>query len=695
LFKPILCIFQAILFLISSFSVSDSAFKRNVDKKAIQQTSITDFTFDIITAEEIKVSESEKKLCREWFDKNIRFAGSNGEKPAYNLTLGSKKLSENLEDWTFSVGEESEVGEVYKGGKTSYIDAVSKKSGIVLRIEATIYEDNATCEWTLYAVNNGKTNSPIIKNFCGADMTLKAENAELYVSHGSPSEADDFELYKSFINVFPMKFTANGGRNCSFMPFFNICGDDLGYMLSVGWTGQWFTSIAKSQKGISVKAKQESFKAYLEPGEEIRSPLIALSFYEGGNALKGFNTLRNWEMDCVYPESVEVSSSYVIANEISTKNTEELIAEVNKVKPEILENVNFFWMDAGWYKYTEAWYDGVGNWIADTERFPDTLKPVSDAITKKGKKFLLWFEPERVRENTILYNEAIKHNAWIIADGNNLLWNLGDRDACDFISDYIAEAMVTNGVSVYRQDFNFDPLDYWEKADKEFYNGRKGICENHYITNLYKYLDRLLSTVDGLLIDNCASGGRRLDLEMTRRSVPLWRSDYNCGNADSSLKDFVLEATQAMTYSLSFWQPYSGANRYFHSEYASRSAILTYQSVYEPSVEEFSKYKQISQYMTKNYYPIVYGGYDITKYLAMQFGDEAEGAAIIYKRESIESDEFLLTFNGLDENKTYKVWNFDNTNESYKFNGRELMENGIKLNISETPKVFIAMYSEV
>lgn len=694
MFKPAICIFQAILFWISSCFALGSGAKKDTDRKALMQTAVSDFTFEKITAEEIKVSENEKKLCREWFDKNIRFAGSNGEKPAYNLTLGSKKLSANLDEWDFSAGEESEKGKYFKGGKTTYITAKSKKNDVSLKVEATIYEDNATCEWTVYVQNNGSGNSPVIKDFCGADMALEAEEAQLYVSHGSPSEADDFELYKTPVNFLPMIFTANSGRNCSFMPFFNICGKDNGYMLSVGWTGQWYTSIADTREGIEIKAKQQNFKTYLLPGEEVRTPLVALSFYEGGKALKGFNTLRNWEKDCVYPDSVEVSNGFVIANEFSTKTDKELIESINAINPDILKDVDYFWMDAGWYKYTEAWHDGVGNWVADPARFPDSLKPVSDAMAEKGKKFLLWFEPERVREDTFLYNEAMKHGTWIVADGNDLLWNLGDDDACRFLSDYIASAMVTNGVTAYRQDFNFDPLGYWKKADKEFYNGRTGICENHYVSNLYKYLDHLLAAVDGLFIDNCASGGRRLDIEMTKRSIPLWRSDYNCGNADGSLKDYVIEATQAMTYSLSFWQPYSGTNRYFHSEYASRSAILTNQSVYEPSPEEFNKYAAVSEYMAKNYYPIVYGGYDITKYLAMQFGDEAEGAAIIYKRESVETGEFLLTLNGLDPNKTYKLSNFDDPDENYILNGKELMENGIKLTISETPKAFIMMYSE-
>lgn len=686
--KSILALVQAFLFLVSSFSVTDSAFKRKVDMAALNIASEVDFKFDSISAEDIKISEEEKKLCREWYNNNVLSA----ENPAYDFTVGCKKFSNNTDEWDFTFGKESEAGAVYKGGKTTYIELAHKKSDLKATVEATIYEDFATCEWTVYIKNNGSENSPVVKDFYGADCNLNMGKAELYVSYGSKPEADDFELHKTAVNSCPMNFSANGGRNDSFLPYFNLCGKNFGAVVSVGWTGQWFASLEQSVKGVKIKAKQESFKAYLEPNEEVRSPLVSVSFYKNDNALKGFNTLRSWETDCVCPDSIEPLNGFVIANEFSTKTTDELIEAIENINPEVLEDTDYFWMDAGWYKYTEAWHDGVGNWIPDENRFPDGLKPLGDKIESLGKKFLLWYEPERVREGTYLYNEAMKHDTWIVEDGDNLLWNLGDEDACEFLSQYISKSLVDNGVTMYRQDFNFTPQPYWEKADKMFYNGRTGICENHYVTNLYKYLDCLLSSVDGLIIDNCASGGKRLDIEMTRRSLPLWRSDYNCGNADGTIKEDVLEATQAMTYGLSCWIPYSGTNRYFHSEYASRSAILTNQSVYEPSLSEFAKYDDVSEYMTKNYYPLTYGGLDTEKYLAMQFGDGNEGAAIIYKRENVKDNNYTLILNGLSEKKTYEVYDIDSPEKIYTLTGAQLMSDGINLEIKDTPKAVVMKY---
>lgn len=688
MFRGILSLIQAFLFLISSFAVIDSNFKRQTDAAAVNISSKADFIFDAVTAEEMKISQNEKQLCREWFNNNI----INAEKPAYDFTVGGRKFKNHTDEWDKTVSQESESGTIHRGGKTTYINLKHKKSGLEATVEATIYEEYATCEWTVYIKNTADKNSPVIKNINAIDTTLRTGNGDLYFSKGSRPDANDFELYKSFINNIPMRFSANGGRSESFLPYFNICGKNFGTVMSVGWTGQWFASIDLDIKGVSVKAKQEKFKAYLTPGEEIRSPLVSLTFYNGKNPLKGFNMLRGWETDCVCPESIEPQNGYVIANEFSTLTADQLIEKIEKINPAVLEKTDYFWMDAGWYEYNEGWHDGVGNWIPDKKRFPDGLKPVGDKIASIGKKFLLWYEPERVREGTYLYNEAMKHKGWIVQNGSDLLWNMGDADACEFISRYISKSLVDNGVTMYRQDFNFTPLVYWEKADKMFYGKRTGICENHYVANLYKYLDSLLAAVDGLIIDNCASGGKRLDIEMTRRSIPLWRSDYNCGNADGSLKPDVLEATQAMTYGLSCWLPYSGTNRYFHSEYASRTAILTHQSVYEPSVTEYFKYDKVSDYMAQNYYPLTYGGLDTKKYLAMQFGNEDEGAAIIYRRENCKNSNYTLKLNGLEPDTEYQLYDIDLPDTVYTLKGSQLMSDGLKLTVSEAPKAMVVMY---
>lgn len=104
------------------------------------------------------------------------------------------------------------------------------------------------------------------------------------------------------------------------------------------------------------------------------------------------------------------------------------------------------------------------------------------------------------------------------------------------------------GISIYRQDYNIDPLGHWLSRDSENAPDRWGITENHYVTGYLAYWDSLIAENPEMMLDSCASGGRRNDLETVRRSVSLHKTD-----ADYS--DFTRK--QAMHYSFYQWLPIS------------------------------------------------------------------------------------------------------------------------------------------
>ena len=73
-----------------------------------------------------------------------------------------------------------------------------------------------------------------------------------------------------------------------------------------------------------------------------------------------------------------------------------------------------------------------------------------------------------------------------------------------------------------RWDFNTSPLDVWNSMDAP---DQKGLAQIRHIMGLYSVLDRLMASCPDLLIEGCASGGRRIDLETVKRSHTFWKSD--------------------------------------------------------------------------------------------------------------------------------------------------------------------------
>lgn len=655
-----------------------------------------DIYFDPISAEEMLVSKAEKDKCRSWYNEKLLEADSVTDFP-FDFEIDGKSFKKAPDDWSISADTESDIGAVRRGGKTTYITLRNATKKLTATVEATIYEENATCEWTVYIKNDGDSNSETISNFYALNDTFATGKAMMYYSDGSNDAPSDFILNEKKVDSFKNTFNSNDGRPTDkYLPYFNISGEDSGIILGVGWTGLWEATIDKDGDGTALTVKQETLEAYLLPSEEIRSPLVSICFYNGGNAIKGFNTFRNWVKDCVYPENIPMNIRMMeVAGPQSLATSDQIIDTLNTFGDDIYSEVDNFWMDAGWYKYVNDWGDSVGSWTVDTNRYDNGIIELSTYAKDKGLGHVLWYEPERVVRDTVLYKDGSEHTEWLIDTGDDhVMWNLANEDALKHLCEFMTASLIENGVTVYRQDFNFAPKEYWEKADQEYYDGRKGICENHYVTNLYRFLDYLCKNVDGLIIDNCASGGRRLDLEMTRRSFPAWRSDYNCAYHDD-----IYEATQSMTYGISFWLPVTGTLNYTGTEYEARSAILpcTLDTFGTVTSDHFAAYEAQRELMTENYFPIENGGYSKDKIHAMQYSkaDGSEGVAFVYKRAEVEETEFTAKLNGLNTNSKYEIYDIDNPSDISTYTGKELMEKGVTIPLPEGEKAIILMFNEI
>lgn len=644
--------------------------------------------FDTISAEEMALTDGEKELCASWFEDSFYSA-----EDSYPFTFKVDGEEFNPAQWSKKI-EKSDKS--YTGGKTENLVLTNKDKGLEVTVEMTVFNENATCQWTVYIKNTGTGNSGVISDFYAFDSALPTGKAQLYYSMGSDTAASDFSLIKKNLTSAKRTFSGTDGKPTEkYLPYFNVSGENYGVILGVGWTGQWEATLARSKGNTDITVRQEHFNAYLLPGEEVRSPLVSLSFYDNTNPLKGFNLFRNWIMDCVYPESVTQNHYTVmeVAGPVSTRTTDEIIEILDGLEDSVFEHTDAFWMDAGWYNYNDGWYDGVGNWTVDKSRYDNGIIELSSYAAEKGLGHVLWYEPERVYPGTEFHKVGSEHEQWLISGSNeNIMWNLANEDAFDYYCQYLLNSMKENGVTVYRQDFNFAPLEYWQNADEEFYDGRTGICENHYITNLYRYLDFLSENIDNLIIDNCASGGKRLDLEMAFRSIAFWRSDYNCDYHSD-----LFDATQSHTYGISFWLPITGSALYMMNEYAARSDImpLMLMDFFSHTNPDFSFHHEQRELMTGKYYPLDFGSFDKNKMHAMQFSsdDALSGCALIYKRANVNDTEYTVRLNGLVTSATYEIYDIDNPGKVYTMSGEELMGDGMTIALPEGEKAIILMFN--
>ncbi len=578
-------------------------------------------------------------------------------------------------------------------------------------------------EWVTWFENISKENSKMLSHIydCDADIPFsyekdlpwcayipeKDDDTKIYCPYGSRwdkkefyCDVDDFKDNRYTNHIYPHQtkhYKTSGGRSSQAMvPFFNIHKQNKGVIFAVGWTGQWKCSITRTNESINIKSGIENAEFYLKPGEKIRTASAVLMEYEG-NFIDSQNKWRRLikEHFSLIGKPGRPTEAPLCASIWGGTPTQTILERIEIIKKGKLP-FEYIWMDAGWNgtsnkpcldEFQGDWPDYTGDWQVNKKHHPDELLIVREAIEAAGMKFLLWFEPERVRNITPIAKE---HPKYFLKDEKSCdyLLNLGNDEALNYCFKTLSEKIENLKINFYRQDFNFDPLSIWQKNDEE---KRHGITEIKYIMGLYKLWDDLLLKFPYLCIDNCASGGRRIDIETLRRSVPLWRSDFQCP------ANFDIEATQSHNMQFSSWLPYSGtgSGREWGDVYRIRSAYaggLTTNYTYtenQPfgSPEQIcwlrkylNEYLSIRKYFYGDFYPLTDPIESDYSWNVSQFNrlEKCDGMVQAFRHKKSPFDCAHFKLFGLHPEKTYRITDLDD-GSYFDIYGEELMEKGLKI----------------
>ena len=640
-----------------------------------------------------------------------------GQLPPFSFILDEKTSEEFLRSWRWSRTAPASTDKNVVLRTFTYTDP---RSGLEVVCDVKGYPEFRAVEWVLHFHNTSAKNSGQLTRVKVADfdMVYPAAGAlKIHYAEGNKiSKADYAPRTAEFRTEQPLHIEPHGGRSSEeAFPFFNLESEasQQGVMVAVGWTGTWFADLEKRDPSrLTLAAGMLNTDLYLYPGEQIRTPSVALMFWSG-DRMNGHNRFRRLVL-AHHSRKVDGSPFYPLCSafnyrdpqpcgEYSCLTADWAIAMVRRYSMfELTPDV--FWLDAGWhtgagdFRHGKSWANTTGNWTVDRERFPEGLKPVSDAVHEAGAKFMVWFEPERVVKGT---QWATEHKEWMLdtewPEGSEqstwYLFDLGNDEACDWLCKYYGDLIEENGIDYYRQDFNMLPAGYWRDADEP---GRSGIKEIRHIENLYKFWDYLLERFPGLLIDNCASGGKRLDWESIGRSAPLWRSDYY--HYDDP------DGYQCHTYGLNFFLPIHGTGILLPDQYSFRSslssALQCNWKVTEPSVsvldmqQRIREYRDIREYYYEDYYPLSgtgdLTGSDVWLAYQMHRPSDDSGIVVAFRRQDAPDAEYTVRLGGLTPDASYTLVDCDTQAETVR-SGRELTE-GLTLRLDNPKSSLLIKY---
>lgn len=253
---------------------------------------------------------------------------------------------------------------------------------------------------------------------------------------------------------------------------------------------------------------------FVLPGQKVRTPSIHLSMMYGSMD-DAVNQLHRHLRRSVIPAQPAGSEHLVQYNHWGSNGGHAPVSPerlINEIDVAASVGAELFMVDAGWFGSDQKyWMSNVGDWY-ENPHLNGRLSEIYDYARAKGMKCGLWMEIERASFSSEL---AKKHDDWYIRLGQRKLemLDVSKPDVEQYLTDTICRVIEHYRLDCFRLDHNYDQATGGEALTEH------GI-ENSmwkYFEGLYRVFERVRNRYPGTLLENCSSGGGRLDLGMMRR----------------------------------------------------------------------------------------------------------------------------------------------------------------------------------
>lgn len=175
----------------------------------------------------------------------------------------------------------------------------------------------------------------------------------------------------------------------------------------------------------------------------------------------------------------------------------------------------YYCMDAGWYD-SGYWWDRVGEWIECPQRFPNGMKVVCDYAKSKGMVMGLWLEIEVM--GTACELAAKLPDDWFVCrhgkrhiDKNRYLLDFRNPEVRKYCMDVVDRLIEDYGVGYFKVDYNV-VMGYGSELNSD---SCSDAMLDHYRC-LYAWYEEIFRKHPDLVIENCGSGGQRMDYGLLR-----------------------------------------------------------------------------------------------------------------------------------------------------------------------------------
>ncbi|MDO5423060.1 MAG: alpha-galactosidase [Eubacteriales bacterium] len=248
------------------------------------------------------------------------------------------------------------------------------------------------------------------------------------------------------------------------------------------------------------------WKKRLGPGETFRTPEALLTVCEGD-----FDEVCG-RLAAAEPKA-QAARIPVIFNEFCTtwgNPSEENIRRMLSVLKG--KGMDYFVIDAGWYAdEIKGWEMNMGDWKVNPRLFPGGLSRCTEMIREAGMKPGIWFELEVVGRDAKAFERTellLKREGHVITVGNRRFWDMRNPETVAYLTEHVIDFLKAYGFEYLKIDYN-DSIGMGCDGAESLGEGlRQAVLATQ------AFLRKLRREVPGLVIEDCSSGGHRLESSM-------------------------------------------------------------------------------------------------------------------------------------------------------------------------------------
>ena len=203
----------------------------------------------------------------------------------------------------------------------------------------------------------------------------------------------------------------------------------------------------------------------------------------------------------------------IIFNEYCTTWGNPTLENVRRIAEKISgSGIQYLVIDSGWYKASnQDWWATIGDWNASKELFPNGIIELCDMIRSYGLIPGIWFEFEKVAELAELYENTshllTRDGVPIAVDGQRFL-DMRDDWCHEYLTKKVINFLRDNGFGYIKIDYN-DSIGVGCDGAESLGEGLRQT-----VLGTQKFFKKIKEEIPDIVIENCASGGHRLEPSM-------------------------------------------------------------------------------------------------------------------------------------------------------------------------------------